>query len=104
MLTALIALNAAGALPLARQKTFKRHKQVRTQPSLLATDRVQISVLEQTRKKFLDQILRLLSSESLAARQIRREVANKFDRAFRALFVQRAIRLAPPPLCSNEWW
>src|SRR6266478_6125385 len=65
MWTALVPLNATGAMPLARQKTFKRHKQIRTQTSLLATNGVEISVLEQTREKFRNCILRLLPYKAL---------------------------------------
>src|SRR5437870_9421171 len=36
MRTALVPLNTAGAMPLAGQETFERHKQIRTQTSLLA--------------------------------------------------------------------
>src|SRR5438132_12727591 len=42
MRTALVPLNTAGAMPLAGQETFERHKQIRTQTSLLAPDYVQI--------------------------------------------------------------
>ena len=35
--------------------------------------------------------------------QIRREVANRFDRVCRVPCVQRAIRLALRARCSNEW-
>src|SRR5438876_220480 len=66
MRTALVPLNAAGALPLGGEETFERDKQVRTQTSLLAPDGVQISVFEQTRKKFLDQILGFFSSKAVS--------------------------------------
>src|SRR4029453_13073862 len=66
MRTALVPLNAAGAMPLSGEEMFERHKQVRTQTSLLAPDRVQISVFEQARKKFLDQILRFFSSKTVS--------------------------------------
>src|SRR5436190_19428134 len=66
MWTALVPLNATGAMPLGREETFERHEQVRTQTSLLAPDHVQISVFEQTREKFLDQILRFFSSKALS--------------------------------------
>src|SRR5438876_1281888 len=66
MRTALVPLNAAGAMPLGCEKTFERDKQVRTQTSLLAPDGVQISVFEQTRKKFLDQILCFFSSKAVS--------------------------------------
>src|SRR6266480_6656001 len=65
MRTALVPLNAAGAMPLGCEETFERDKQVRTQTSLLAPDRVQISVFQQARKKFLDQILRFFSCKAL---------------------------------------
>src|SRR5262245_28485504 len=44
---------------------FKRHKKIGTQTSLFAPNCIQISVFEQTRKKFLDQILRLFSSTAV---------------------------------------
>src|SRR6266496_212588 len=66
MRTALVPLNAAGAMPLGCEETFERHKQVRTQTSLLAPDHVQISVFEQARKKFLDQILGFFSSKAVS--------------------------------------
>src|SRR6266478_2972597 len=66
MRTGLVPLNAAGAIPLGGEETFERHKQIRAQTSLLATDRVQISVFEQSRKKFLNQILRFFSSKAVS--------------------------------------
>src|SRR6266508_4402325 len=66
MRTALVPLNAASAMPLGCEETFEGHKQVRTQTSLFAPNRVQISVFEQTCKKFLDQILRFFSSKALS--------------------------------------
>src|SRR6266545_7300829 len=66
MRTALVPLNAAGAMPLASEKTFERHKQIRPQTSLLAPYGIQISVFEQARKKFLDHILRFFSSKALS--------------------------------------
>src|SRR2546430_7370879 len=66
MRTALVPLNAAGAMPLGCEETFERDKQVRTQTPLLAPDRVQISVFEQARKKFLNQILCFFSSKALS--------------------------------------
>src|SRR5438874_8661515 len=66
MRTALVPLNAAGAMPLGCEETFERDKQVRTQTSLLAPDGVQISVFEQARKKFLNQILRFFSSKAVS--------------------------------------
>src|SRR5947208_1452894 len=66
MRTALVPLNTAGAMPLGGEETFERDKQVRTQTSLLAPDGVQISVFEQARKKFLNQILRFLSSKAVS--------------------------------------
>ena len=53
-------------MPFAGQKMFERHKQVRTQASFLAPDRVQISVFEQACKKFLNQILRFFSSKAVS--------------------------------------
>src|SRR5678815_5233642 len=61
----LVPLDSNGPATLAGQKTFERHKQIRTQTSLLAADRFQISVFEQTREKFLNQILSLLSCKAL---------------------------------------
>src|SRR5213593_4153336 len=66
MRTALVPLNAAGAMPLGCDETLERDKQVRTQASLLAPDRVQISVFEQARKKFLNHILRFFSSKAVS--------------------------------------
>src|SRR5881397_3282743 len=66
MRTALVPLNAAGAMPLGCEETFERDKQVRTQTSLLAPDGVQISMFEQARKKFLDEILRFFSSKAMS--------------------------------------
>jgi hypothetical protein len=65
MRTGFVSLNAAGAMPLGGEETFQRHKQIRTQASLLAPNRVQISVFEQLRKKFLDYVLRLLARKAL---------------------------------------
>src|SRR4029453_4989561 len=65
MRTALKSLNSAGALPLASQKTFEGYEEIRAQTSLLAADRVQISMFKQTRKKFLNQILCLFSCNAL---------------------------------------
>src|SRR5690349_4684152 len=65
MWTALVPLNAAGAMPLGGEETFERHKQIRTQTSLFAPDCVQVSVFEQTRKKSLNQVLRLFSSKAV---------------------------------------
>src|SRR5215813_7864750 len=59
--TSLVSLNSAGAVLLASEETFQRHKQIRTQTSFLAADRIQVSVLKQTRKEVLNQILRLFS-------------------------------------------
>src|SRR4029453_6213233 len=66
MRTALVPLNATGAIPLGSEETFERHEQVRTQTSLLTPDRVQISVFEQARKKFLHQILCFFSSKAVS--------------------------------------
>src|SRR4030095_16073350 len=65
MCAGLVPLDANGPATLVGQKTFERHKQIRTQPPLLAADRFQISMFEQTREKLLDQILRLLSGKAL---------------------------------------
>jgi hypothetical protein len=66
MWTALVPLNAASAMLLTSQETFERHKQVRTQTTLLAPDRLQIFVFEQARKKFLNQILCFFSSKAVS--------------------------------------
>src|SRR6476659_8420202 len=66
MRTALVPLNAVGAMPLSGEETFERHQQIRTQTSLLLPDCFQISVFEQTRKKFLNQILRFFSSKAVS--------------------------------------
>jgi hypothetical protein len=65
MWTALVPHNASGAMPLASEKTFERHKQIRSQTSLLAPYGIQISVFEQARKKILDQVLRFLPSKAV---------------------------------------
>src|SRR5262245_23644444 len=65
MRTGLVPLNSSRAMLLASEKTFERHKQIRTQTSLLAPHRVQISVFEKTREKVLDQILSLFSCKAL---------------------------------------
>src|SRR5262245_19326840 len=63
--TSLVAFHSAGAMLFAGQKAFERDKKIRTQPSLLAADRIQISVFKQTRKKFLDQVLCFFASKAL---------------------------------------
>src|SRR4030095_15330608 len=69
MRTSLVPLNSSGAMLLTSEKTLERHQKIRTQASFLAADRVQISVFEQTRKEFLNHVLRLFSSKPLPPRK-----------------------------------
>src|SRR5439155_10232590 len=100
----LVPLNTGGAVPLAGQKTFDRHEQIRTRTPFLAADGLQVLSLKQTREKLLDQILCVLWSKTLPSHKPVEWSPVNAAKLLKRLLVRPAIHLALPTQRSSAWW